>query len=55
MKDAKIGDLCKKFENKGVTVDVIWELPDNIVNDLELSSVEKFRYQNAKKKYGHIE
>ena len=54
MKDANIGDLYSKFESKGVTVDVIWELPDTLVNDfLELNDMEKFRYENAKKKCAH--
>ena len=52
MNDADIGDLYNKFKSKGVTVAVIWKLPDAIVNDsLELTDVEKFRYQNAKQEY----
>jgi len=54
MKDANIGDLYSKFESKGVTVDVIWELPDKLVNDfLELNDMERLRYQTAKKKFAH--
>ena len=54
MKDANIGDLYSKFESKGVSVDVIWELTDTLVNDfLELNEMEKFRYQTAKKKFAH--
>ena len=54
MQEANIGDLYNKFESNSVTVDVIWELPDEIVNGtLELNGVEKFRYQKAKKKYSH--
>jgi len=53
LNDANIGDMYNKFQTKGVTADVIWKLPDAIVNDsLELNDVEKFRYQNAKKEYG---
>ena len=53
MDDADIGDLYNKFKSKGVTVSVIWKLPDAIVNgSLELTDVEKFRYQNAKQEYG---
>ena len=53
LRDANIEDMYNKFHTKGVTADVIWKLPDAIVNDsLELNDVEKFRYQNAKKEYG---
>ena len=53
MNEAGIGDLFGKFQGKGVTVDVIWKLPDELLNFLELNPMEKFIYENAKKKYAN--
>ena len=51
MSEAGIRDLYGKFQRKGVTVDVIWELTEDMLSFLELSPMEKFRYETAKKKY----
>jgi len=51
MNEAGLSDLYGKFQGKGVTVDVIWELPEDLLSFLELNPMEKFRYEKAKKKY----
>ena len=53
MSEAGISDLYGQFKRKGVTVDVIWELSDDLLNFLELNPMEKFRYENARKKYAY--
>ena len=53
MIEAGISDLYGKFQAKGVTVDVIWDLSDDLLSFLELDPMEKFRYENARKKYAY--
>ena len=53
MIEAGIQDLYGKFQANGVTVDIIWELSDDMLNFLKLNPMEKFRYENARKKYAY--
>ena len=50
MREAGIHDLYGKFQRKGVTVDVIWELSEDMLSFLELDPMEKFRYEYAREK-----
>ena len=53
MIEAGIQDLYGKFQANGVTVDIIWELSDDMLNFLKLNPMEKFRYENARKEYAY--
>ena len=50
---AGIRDLYGKFHRKGVTVDVIWELTEDMLNFLELDPMEIFRYEYAREKHAY--
>ena len=53
MNQAGIRDLYGKFQRKGVTVDVIWELTEDMLSFLELDPMEKFRYEYAREKHAY--
>ena len=51
LKVFKLEILYEKFHGAGITSDIIWELDDDILNDCELTKIEKLRYQKAAAKF----
>ena len=51
MKENKIENLYDKFNENGVTTEVIWKLDDEILKDeLKLTKLEMLKYRTAKSK-----
>jgi len=50
MKSFQIESMYENFHKNGVTIAVIWELDDDVLdNVLQLNSLEKIKYKKAKK------
>ena len=45
-----LSSIAHKFQENGVTVDILWDLDDEIFSELNLSKVEILRYKKAKNK-----
>ena len=43
----EIDDLYGKFNEAGVTDNIIWDLDDEMLEDCKLTRIEKLRYQKA--------
>jgi len=51
MKSHSIGDLYTKFRQAGITVPIIWDLDEAILDeDIKLTRIEKLKYQKEQKK-----
>ena len=51
MKSHSIGDLYTKFRHAGITVPIIWDLDEAILDeDIKLTRIEKLKYQKEQKK-----
>ena len=49
MKSTNIDDLHEKFRSKGITSKSLWKLTDDyLTNDLQLTALQKLRYDSAK-------
>ena len=46
-----IQSLYDKFYKKEVTVDIVWDLNDQLLEDIGLTPLEKLKYTKAKEKY----
>ncbi len=44
--------LAPKFQKHDVTVDIIWDLDDDMLSELNLTKIEKLKYTTARKKFG---
>lgn len=49
--DFNIQSLYEKFYEKGVTIDIIWELNDELVKEIGLTQLEALKYTKAKQKW----
>ena len=47
-----LSSMAHKFQENGVTVDIIWDLDDEALSELKLSKAERIKYIKAKKTYG---
>ena len=47
-----LSSMAHKFQENGVTFDIIWDLNDEVLSELKLSKVERMKYNKAKKSYG---
>lgn len=55
MKSYNISDMYEKFHEHGITTDILWELTDEMLDDiLHLNAVEKLKYDAAKKQHANI-
>ena len=52
LKKSNLMSLAPKFQKHDVTVDVIWFLNDAVLSELNLSELEKLKYNTARKKFG---
>ena len=43
-----IQSLFEKFSKKVVTVEILWDLDDEMLQDIGLTSIEKLKYNKAK-------
>ena len=43
-----IQSLFEKFNKKAVTVEILWDLDDKMLQDIGLTSIEKLKYNKAK-------
>ena len=51
LKKSNLMSLAPKFQKHGVTVDVIWLLDDAVLSELNLTELEKLKYNTARKKF----
>ena len=51
LKWSKITHLHGKFRSQNVTLNVLWELDDEMLEDCKLNRVEKLQYRKAKESY----
>ena len=50
MKSTGLSALYEKFRDAGITVDIIWKLENEILDDmLKLNPIDKLKYNTAKK------
>ena len=49
--DFNIQSLYEKLYEKGVTIDIIWELNDELVKEIGLTQLEALKYTKAKQKW----
>ena len=46
----KVQSLFEKFNENGVTVEILWDLDGKMLQDIGLTSIEKLKYSKAKEK-----
>ena len=49
--DFKIQSLYEKLYEKGVTIDILWELNDELLKEIGLTQLESLKYTKAKEKW----
>ena len=47
LRASKLENLYEKFLGVGITSDIIWYLDEDILNECDLTKIEKLRYQKA--------
>ena len=52
LRQCELSSVSEKFVRHNVTVDIIWSLNDEILSDLQLGSMDRLKYDTARKKYG---
>ena len=52
LKKSNLMSLAPKFQKHAVPVDVIWFLNDAVLSELNLSELEKLKYNTARKQFG---
>ena len=51
LKDFNIQSLYEKLYEKGVTIDILWELNDELLKEIGLTQLESLKYTKAKEKW----
>ena len=51
MQEFRIESMYDTFNEYGVTVDEIWKLDDEMINDMNLNKLQKLKYRTAKEKF----
>ena len=52
LEQCSLKSLVPKFQQAGVTAEIFWHLDDEMLSDMNLSSIEKLKYNNSKKIHG---
>ena len=52
LEKCNLKSLAPKFQQLGVTAEVFWSLDDEMLSNINLSSIERLRYDTSKKSHG---
>ena len=52
LEQCSLKSLAPKFQESGVTAEIVWHLNDEMLSNMNLSLIEKLKYKTAKKSHG---